>query len=131
VAGFNWAYDLAPLADAPVEAEGIAYISHPYPQKREAPWPEKWQADWGFAAEKYPVILTEVGFAVAGERGEHVPVIGDEAYGHTLVDFCDQRGISWVVWNFDARWPPLMYTDYENYTPTRQGIFFREAMLAD
>ena len=50
----------------------------------QAPWPDQWQADWGFAALKYPVLLTEVGFAVPGGRGEHVPVIGDEQYGHAL-----------------------------------------------
>jgi aryl-phospho-beta-D-glucosidase BglC (GH1 family) len=30
VAGFNWAYDLSPVANDPIKAEGIAYVSHPY-----------------------------------------------------------------------------------------------------
>ena len=38
VAGFNWAYDLSPVRFQPIAAEGIAYVSHPYPQKRSAPW---------------------------------------------------------------------------------------------
>ncbi len=32
VAGFDWAYDLTPVRDSPVRAEGVAYVSHPYPQ---------------------------------------------------------------------------------------------------
>ncbi len=41
VAGFNWAYDLSEIAKNPINATGIAYVSHPYPQKREKPWEEK------------------------------------------------------------------------------------------
>ena len=32
-AGFNWAYDLTPVAVAPIERENVAYVSHPYPMK--------------------------------------------------------------------------------------------------
>lgn len=53
VAGFNWAYDLKEVAENPVDAEGIGYVSHPYPMKREKPWEDKWTADRGFMAEKY------------------------------------------------------------------------------
>ena len=48
VAGFNWAYDLTSVATDPINAEGIGYVSHPYPMKREKPWEPKWTADWGF-----------------------------------------------------------------------------------
>ena len=130
VAGFNWAYDLVPIAQAPINAPGIAYISHPYPQKREAPWEEQWEADWGYVAEKYPVFLTEVGFALPGEEGVHIPVEGDETYGNALVEFTRERGISWVVWCFDPDWSPYMFTDW-NYTPTRQGTFFKKAMSGE
>lgn len=127
VAGFNWAYDLTPVNNDPIYANGIAYISHPYPQKRDAPWEGKWEADWGFVADRYPVILTEIGFAATGEAGAHIPVHGDETYGKTLVEYCDKKGISWVVWCFDPDWPPYMFTDWD-YTPTRQGTFFKAVM---
>ncbi len=130
VAGFNWAYDLTPVLDDPVDAEGIAYVSHPYPQKREAPWKEKWEADWGFVADTYPVILTEVGFALPHEKGVHIPVEGDESYGRALVDYAGSKGLSWVVWCFDPEWSPHMFTDWD-YTPTRQGEFFRTVMTGD
>ena len=41
-AGFNWAYDLTPVAAEPVQRENIGYVCHPYPMKRPEPWEEKW-----------------------------------------------------------------------------------------
>jgi len=127
VAGFNWAYDLTPIKTAPIEAPGIAYVSHPYPEKRKSPWEPTWEKDWGFVADTYPVILTEIGFALPQERGAHVPVKGDEKYGNALVKYAAGKGVSWVVWCFDAAWAPTMFTDWD-YTPTRQGTFFRKVM---
>ena len=57
IAGFNWAYDLTPVANDPINAEGIAYVSHPYPMKREKPWEPKWDKDWGFVAKKIPADI--------------------------------------------------------------------------
>lgn len=127
IAGFNWAYDLTPVAENPINAEGIAYVSHPYPMKREKPWAPKWTADWGFVAEKYPVILTEIGFSGAEEKGAHVPVISDESYGDAITSYCDEKGISYCVWVFDPNWAPMLFSDW-NYTPTRQGRYFKKAL---
>lgn len=127
VAGFNWAYDLTPVKENPIEAEGIAYVSHPYPQKRDAPWEDKWTADWGFVKEKYPVILTEIGFCGPEDPGAHRPVISDETYGEAITNYCDQRDISYVVWVFDQQWAPRLYTD-NKYTPSRHGKFFKKKL---
>ncbi len=129
VAGFNWAYDLTPVKTDPVKGSNIAYVSHPYPEKRQQPWEDQWQDDWGFVAEKYPLILTEIGFALPEEKGVHIPVHGDETYGNAIVDFCKERGISWVVWVFDDRWAPMMYSG--DYAPTRQGAFFKKVMSGE
>ena len=128
VAGFNWAYDLTPVKDNPIQAEGIGYVSHPYPMKREKPWEDKWTADWGFVAKKYPLILTEIGFCTADEAGAHVPVISDESYGDAITKYTAALGISWVVWVFDDRWAPRMFSDWD-FTPTRQGKYFKKALL--
>ncbi|KPK62961.1 MAG: glycoside hydrolase, partial [Gemmatimonas sp. SG8_38_2] len=77
-AGFNWAYDLKEPAANPIDAPGVAYVTHPYPQKRPQPWEEQWQTDWGFMAARYPVMATEFGFMSADGPGAHVPVIADE-----------------------------------------------------
>lgn len=127
VAGFNWAYDLTPINREPIHAEGIAYVSHPYPMKRDKPWEPKWTIDWGFAAGKYPLILTEVGFCGADDQGAHIPVISDESYGEALTKYCDERGISYVVWVFDPNWAPMLIEDWD-FTPTRQGRYFKNVL---
>ena len=129
VAGFNWAYDLTPVKENPVNAPNIAYVSHPYPMKNGGkPWEKKWPTDWGFVAEKYPLILTEIGFCGAEEQGAHVPVISDESYGDAIIKYTAERGISWVGWVFDDRWAPRMFSDW-NFTPTRQGKYFKKVLL--
>jgi endoglucanase len=127
VAGFNWAYDLTVIANEPVNAEGIGYVSHPYPMKRPKPWEEKWTADWGFAAKKYPLILTEIGFCGENERGAHVPVISDESYGDAITKYTKENKISYVVWVFDPQWSPMLIENWQ-FTPTRQGRYFKAAL---
>lgn len=127
-AGFNWAYDLMEPAANPIDAPGVAYVTHPYPQKRPQPWEEQWQADWGFMAERYPVIATELGFMSADGPGAHIPVIADETYGEAIIDFFEERGISWVAWVFDPQWSPQLIQDWD-FTPTLQGRFFRQKMM--
>lgn len=127
VAGFNWAYDLTDVATNPISAEGIAYVSHPYPMKRDKPWQAQWTKDWGFVSEKYPLFLTEIGFCGEGERGAHVPVISDESYGEAITSYCDERKISYSVWVFDPEWAPMLIDDWK-FTPTRQGRFFKNVL---
>lgn len=127
VAGFNWAYDLKEVANDPLQAEGIGYVSHPYPQKRSKPWENQWTEDWGYVAEKYPLILTEIGFCGADDRGAHIPVISDESYGDAITQYTKERGISYVLWVFDPQWAPMLFSDWD-YTPTRQGKYFKKAL---
>lgn len=127
VAGFNWAYDLTPVKENPLEVEGIAYVSHPYPQKREKPWEKQWQNDWGFVKEKYPLILTEIGFSGPEDPGAHIPVISDESYGDAITNYSDEREISYVVWVFDPQWAPRLFEDW-NYTPSRHGKYFKNKL---
>jgi endoglucanase len=127
VAGFDWAYDLTPVAKDPINAPGIAYVSHPYPMKRKQPWEAAWTADWGFVADKYPVFLTEIGFCAKDKRGAHIPVIGDESYGDAITSYCAARGISYTAWVFDAEWSPMLIEDW-SFTPTRTGLYFKNAL---
>ena len=127
VAGFNWGYDLTQVRDHPIAFPGVAYVTHPYPQKRRDNWEENWQRDWGFVAEKYPMVATEFGFMSANERGAHVPVIGDEVYGEAIIKFFEQRGISWTPWVFDAEWSPPLLANWK-FEPSRQGKFFRDKL---
>lgn len=128
VAGLNWAYDLSDIRFEPVAYPGVAYVSHPYPQKREKPWEDKWEADWGYVADQYPVICTEFGFMSADEPGAHIPVISDTLYGKTIINYFNKKGISWVAWAFDPDWSPQLIKNWD-FEPTVQGEFFRNKMI--
>jgi len=45
----------------------------------------------GFAAEKYPLILTEIGFSGANDVGAHIPVIRDESYGDAITKYTAEK----------------------------------------
>jgi len=121
VAGLDWAYDLSPLRDDPVNAEGIAYVTHPYSFKRSQPWEPKWEENFGFAADKYPVVATEFGlFTDPGAAGE-------EDYGNRIIKYLEGRGISWMCWVFDPQWGPQLLKSW-NYDLTAKGEFFKKAM---
>jgi aryl-phospho-beta-D-glucosidase BglC (GH1 family) len=128
VAGLDWAYELRSVKEAPIDATGIGYVSHPYPMKAQQPWERNWEQDFGYVADTYPVFATELGFMAATDPGAHVPVMSDEEYGRRIIAYFEKKGISWTVWCFDPDWPPQLISDW-NYTPTRQGAFFRDVML--
>lgn len=128
VAGFDWGYDISHIKYEPIDFEGIAYVTHPYPQKREKPWLDKWYEDWGFAAENYPLFATEFGFMGEDEDGAHVPVISDETYGEEILEAFKKWNVSWTVWVFDAKWSPRLFEDWD-YTPSRQGRFFKKKLM--
>ena len=123
-AGFNWAYDLTPIADDPIQRPGVGYVSHPYPMKRTENWEENWQKDFGFVAEQYPVVCTELGYCYADAPGAHIPVISTDEYGPAITSFVAERGISFTVWCFDPHWAPTLISDW-NFTLTPQGEYFK------
>lgn len=128
VAGFDWAYDLTPLLEDPIAAEGIAYAVHPYEHKRQQPWPPKWEEDFGFAAAKYPLIATEFGFGGRRRLGpQEQEKIGPEHYGNQIVDYLEGKGISWVTWCFDPEWGPPLLVNWD-YELTASGEFFKSRM---
>ncbi len=120
VAGFDWAYDLTPLRFAPIDAQGIGYVTHPYPQKRKPPYALKWDEDFGFAAKKYPVVATELGFTMWNSQD-------NLDYGETIIRFLETNHISWIWWVFDPQWMPNMITSYKTFTLTKSGEFFERA----
>ncbi len=129
VAGFNYGYDLTPVTNAPINAAGIGYVAHPYPMKCRQPWESGWTRDWGFVSDKYPMILTEIGFLGPDEPGGYNPIIGDESYGAAITSYCAKHGISYTVWCFDPHWGPTLIKDWD-FTPSRQGVYFKKALQA-
>jgi endoglucanase len=123
VAGFDWAYDLTPLREEPINAANIAYVTHPYPNKRSQPWEPKWEEDFGFAAQRYPVIATEIGFTTQPNG----PADGADNYGSRITTYLEKNGISWLAWVYDPEWWPQMVKSW-NYDLTPTGEFFKQAM---
>ena len=120
VAGFDWAYDLTPLHEDPIDAEGIGYVVHPYPHKRTPPYVPKWEEDFGFAADKYPVVATELGFTLPDKEA-------NLAYGKTIIKYFKDKGISWIWWVFDPNWDPQMIESWKTFKLTYGGKFYEEA----
>jgi aryl-phospho-beta-D-glucosidase BglC (GH1 family) len=125
VAGFDWAYDLTPLRISPIRAEQIGYVTHPYPFKRPRPWPPKWEEDFGFAADRFPIIATEIGFNTGdGTREQGI------GYGNEITSYLESRGISWIAWCFDPEWGPTMISSWDTFGLTDEGKFFTDVMHA-
>ena len=125
VAGMDWGYLLNQVVSDPVNRKNVAYVTHPYPQKRDHPWLPQWEKDWGHVADNYPIMATELGFVGKGEPGAHIPCISDETYGDTIMNYFKTKGISYTLWCFDPQWAPVLITDW-NFTPSRQGRYFKE-----
>jgi hypothetical protein len=123
VAGFDWAYDLTPLLIEPIEAQGIGYVTHPYPHKRTKPYEPKWEENFGFAASRFPVMATEFGFTL-GKEG--MAENGD--YGKAIINYLEGKGIGWIAWVFDPEWYPSMFKSWDTYKLTESGEFFKQAM---
>ena len=111
-------------------------VSHPYPQKAKPEVPDKesyfalWEEVWGFVADDYPMILTELGWVREDGYGAHIPVINDGSYGPMIAEFIESKGLSWTAWIFDPDWSPVLIEDWE-FTPSEQGEFFRQLMSED
>ena len=123
VAGLDWGYDLTPLLVEPVEAEGIGYVTHPYPHKRVKPWEPKWEENFGFAADRYPVFATELSFTL-GKEG----MADNGEYGKAIIKYLEGKGIGWIAWVFDPEWSPRMLQSWDTYRLTECGEFFKRAM---
>jgi endoglucanase len=127
VAGFDWAYDLRPVADEPIERPAVAYVSHPYPGKTRPPYDAKWDETFGFVADRYPLITTEIGFMPPDAPGAHSPAIDTGNYGPDITQYLARKGASWVAWCFSPSWPPTLISDW-TFTPNAAGTHFRSVM---
>ena len=76
-----------------------------------------------FAADKYPLIATEIGFEL--KPGE---VVDDNHYGNRITRFLEERGISWMACVFDPSWGPRMMKSFDGFELAGDGEFFKQAM---
>ncbi len=124
VGGFDWAYDLTPILLEPINAERIGYTTHPYSNKRTEPWEPKWEENFGFAANKYPVFATE--FSSDSREGAIDP--NDVShYSSRIIGYLEGKGISWCIWVFDPQWGGAKIKSW-NYDLTPGAEFYKLAM---
>jgi hypothetical protein len=106
----------------------VAYVTHPYSNKRPQPWEPKWEEDFGFAAGKFPVMATEFGgFGPLRTVTAMTGAAAQNPYGPAIIKYLEGRGISWLVWCFDPEWGPTLISDW-NYTLNASGEFAKGAM---
>ncbi len=126
VGGFDWAYDLRDVRFEPIAREGVAYVTHPYPGKNKVPREPNWEEHFGYLANRYPIVATEIGFTYDKHGSEPLP--DDGVYTQTILPYLEQKHISWCAWVFDPQWEPAMLKDWQG-NPTLEGVYWREALL--
>jgi hypothetical protein len=113
--GLDWAYDLSGITrgfalDDP-GGNGIGYVSHVYPWKRD------WQGKFLDAAAKYPVVITECG--APKERMSFIPESAHEDPSTWVPDFLglvQKHKLHWTAWSFHPKASPVLIKDW-TYEP--------------
>lgn len=119
VGGLHFGYDLENALARPVRDANVAYSSHPYPHHSQA---KTWDRAFGRLAKKYPVLLTELGFASNGFFGrQHHRGFRD--WELEIQSYADSLNLSFFAWNLSKSWEPtLMGADGQ---PNEAGKFFK------
>ena len=117
VGGLNWAYDLSGvLRGYAIKGSNYVYETHPYPEKGK-----RWDKSFGEAGEKYPVYIGEWGYSKNDTN-----VLN---YAQNLMDYAQQRNLSWAAWDFHPKAHPALIKDW-TYEPTDFGKFVKDKLAA-
>ncbi|HYH82984.1 MAG TPA: cellulase family glycosylhydrolase [Longimicrobium sp.] len=123
VNGLNWGYDMSQAGTHMLNGYNIIYGMHVYD------WPEKqparWEQDFGYLAARVPMMIGEFGTTDCGT-----------AYYKSVMDYADQKNMSWIGWAWYA--PPAdrqdllcsfaaLITDW-NGTPSPMGAVVKAHM---
>jgi endoglucanase len=126
VGGLEWAYDLTEAGASPLRNRGVVYAAHPYPGHAGQPWEDNWERDFGYLAKDHPVMLTEFGY---DPDDKILPSVykADDDYGRRIIAYAGEKGMSWTCFVFCdcAGWPMPLFKDWNSYTPTESGEFFK------
>jgi len=80
-------------------------------------------ASTSFAADRYPVVVTEFGFSLRPGQ-----TIDADHYGNRIIGYLEGRGISWICWVYDPEWGPSLLKSWDSYELTGSGEFFKKAL---
>jgi hypothetical protein len=128
--GLDWAYDLSGVVKGfaldDTTGNGIVYATHIYP------WKFKWQEHVLVAAEKYPVLVGEVGADI--KKMDFIPESAQEdpyTWCPDVLGFMQQHKLHWTAWCFHPSSSPRMILDW-TYTPTPfWGAFVKRALAGE
>jgi len=126
VGGLDYAYDLSHVLAHPLDRPSIVYATHVYPQRQR----EGWDRYFGDIAERFPVFCTELGFDSRYPQYAEETLFGQRGrYRRELIEYLEERGISWTVWSFAVQWGPGLLEGWD-YTPNEAGAFYRQQLLS-
>lgn len=108
VASPRWATQLSGAINNPVTGGNIVYVSHNYPSN-PATGTASWDAAFGNAANKYPVLVTEWGYEYPGYG--NAPSEGTTSgFGVPFKNYIESKpNVGWTAWAFDNAWGPEMF----------------------
>lgn len=117
VGGLDWAYDLTGILngyalDEHADGNGIMYSTHVYP------WKKGWQKKFLDVAEKYPILVGEVGAdAKKMDWMDHKLQEDAETWVPDMLGVIQKYRLNWTAWCFHPKASPRMLLDWD-YTPT-------------
>lgn len=125
--GLSWAGDLSGVAKGfaleDKTGDGIVYGWHVYN------WHKNWQKNVLDTAEKYPILVGEVGADV--KKMNFIPAAAQEdpyTWAPDMLGFIQQHKLNWTAWCMHPSATPVLISDW-NYTPTPYwGVFVKEAL---
>ena len=115
--GLDWAYDLSGILEGfaltdTKDGQGIMYETHVYV------WKSGWQKRFLDAAEKYPLLVGEVG--CQPERMSFIPPENHEmpeTWAPDMLGCIQKYRLNWTAWCFHPKSSPCLISDWD-YTPT-------------
>ncbi len=128
--GLDWSYDLTGIADGFALDEkggnGLAYAAHIYAQKRD------WLGKVMIVADKYPIIVSEVGANT--KKFAFMPADSQEdaaTWVPRMLGFIQANKLHWTAFSLHPGSAPVLITDWK-YTPTPEwGALVKRALAGE
>jgi endoglucanase len=130
LAGMDFSYDYSAGGARPFASPDIALAVHPYPGRARPPRQPAWDKAFGYLADAYPMLMTEVGFDPCDQILPDT-YRADVDYGREILTYAEEKGIGWTAFVFyvGPYWPMPLFADWQSYTPTTSGKLFRDVLL--
>lgn len=126
--GLVWSYDLTGVANGyaldDLGGNGIVYAWHVYN------WHRGWEKNVLAAAERFPILVAEVGADV--KKMNFIPLEAQEdpaTWVPDMLGFIQKHRLNWTAWCFHPGATPVLLSDW-NYTPTSFWGVHAKAALA-